>query len=203
LTDKELANINKGVLDDAVLAKISAASATEDQKSNVKQVEFTDSNNDTFIIGVDEKGNVLYRTPLGKAKGTGTGSGTAGERDKASDIQSAKDSGAFLDDKTINTFINNYDSDFINWFMTRRASDPMANRGGSGPEGQYTITDINNEYKNGYMDFLKSTGTTTGNRLLGTEVPTAIQKIMDSLQVDEQTARTLYEAEAKKALEEE
>jgi hypothetical protein len=78
LNDKELANINKGVLDDAILAKISAASAAEDQKADISQTEFTDNQGNTFILGVDKNtGKVLYRTPIGKKTVTG-GSGVAG-----------------------------------------------------------------------------------------------------------------------------
>jgi len=81
LTEQELGKINKGDLDESILAKISQASAEFTEDSQITTTTFPSGDGNTYIIGLNPDGSEAYRTLLGKTK-VSPGSNTTPSIDK-------------------------------------------------------------------------------------------------------------------------
>ena len=85
LTEKEMENANKGIIDDEVLTKINQAVTEymkpEEEEPNITQTEFTDAEGNVYLIGIDTyTGEIVYKTHIGKVPLGGTSSGDGGRR---------------------------------------------------------------------------------------------------------------------------
>ena len=80
--------------------------------------------------------------------GSGGTSSTAAERQAEADKNYYLENAAITEDAY--ETLGRMDSDFVDWFMTNRAMNPMANQAGTGEGGKYTKNDIMVEKTNYY-----------------------------------------------------